>query len=178
MGPARLFIAFAACASACLGCSTGAGQPDAGCAAYVSTADLGAPVVSFAADVMPIFRASCALTASCHVDPSSVSEHRPFLGYPNPDAGTLPTKTIVDGIVGVKSDEDLVMDIVAAGDPARSFLMHKLDDDQCTLVNECRMGNSFRPNCGVFMPYQAPNILDVRTRDTIRRWIAQGARDN
>ena len=178
MGRFALSIAIAACGSAWLGCSTGPGGPDAGCMAYVSTADLGAPVVSFAADVMPIFRANCALTAACHGDPSSVSEHRPFLGYPNPDAGTVTGKTIIDGIVGVKSDEDLLMDYVAAGDPKHSFLMHKLDDDQCTLVDQCMMGISFRPNCGVFMPYQAPDILDVHTRDTIRRWIAQGAGDN
>jgi hypothetical protein len=90
----------------------------------------------------------------------------------------MTTQLVLGGLVGVKSTEDLSMNLVTAGDPAQSFLMHKMDGDQCTLVSQCMMGNSFRPNCGVFMPYQAPTLLDVPTRDTVRRWIAQGAKDN
>jgi len=87
-------------------------------------------------------------------------------------------QTILDGLVGVKSTEDLSMNLVTAGDPSQSFLMHKIDDDQCTLISECMTGPSFRSNCGVFMPYQYPDILDLATRDVIRRWIKQGARNN
>lgn len=162
-------------------CSNGSTSPDAaagGCQPYVSTADLETPVVSFAADVTPILRSTCALTDSCHGAPSVVAESRPFLGFANPDEGMASAQTIIDGLVGVKSTEDLSMNLVTAGDPSQSFLMHKLDDDQCTLISQCMMGPSFRANCGVFMPYQYPDILDVATRDVIRRWIKQGARNN
>jgi hypothetical protein len=98
--------------------------------------------------------------------------------FPNSDAGIAAAQTIIDGLVGVKSTEDLSMNLITAGDPSQSFLMHKLDDDQCTLISECMVGPSFRANCGVFMPYQFPDVLDVATRDVIRRWIKQGARNN
>lgn len=128
---------------------------------------------------MPIFQASCAIGgASCHGDPTVVASSRPFLGYfGNPsDAGA--TASVRTGLVGVKSSEDLSMNFVTAGDPAQSFLMHKMDGDQCTLIPECMMPGSYRPNCGVFMPYQAASILDVAARDVVRRWIGQGAPDN
>ena len=149
--------------------------------AYVSAADLHAPTVSLVRDVMPILEKSCAAGgATCHGDPSVVSDRvpRPFLGYDGaPDAGA-DVAEVRGGLVNVKSREDLSMDLVAPGDPARSFLMHKVDGDQCTLMAECAIGNSIRPNCGAFMPYQAPTVLDVQTRDTLRGWIAQGAGDN
>ena len=127
---------------------------------------------------MPIFQSSCGLTESCHGDPSVVSESRPFLGYSNPDGGASFLQMVLAGIVGVKSTEDLSMNLITPGDPAQSFLMHKMDDDQCTLITECMVGHSFRPNCGVFMPYQFPDVLDADARDTVRRWIKQGAQDN
>jgi hypothetical protein len=72
--------------------------------------------------------------------------------------------------------------------------MHKLDNDLCSLqgcvtgsanvaVGQARDtpgsgGTNDPPNwCGVFMPYQM-SVLDVCRRDTIRRWIAQGAPNN
>ena len=171
-------IVVAGFASACTSSATAPDAAVGGCQPYVSTANLATPAVSFGNDVMPIFRGSCALSASCHGDPSVVSEQRTFLGYSDGDAGAAALQTIIDGLVGVKSKEDLSMNNVTAGDPAQSFLMHKMDDDQCTLIPECMVGNSFRPNCGVFMPYQFPNILDVDTRDTVRRWIQQGARND
>ena len=125
---------------------------------------------------MPIFQASCAIGGdSCHGDPSVVANSRPFLGYftsPS-DAGAI--VSVSGGLVGVKSSEDPSMNFVTAGDPGQSFLMHKMDGDQCTLIPECMVPGSYRPNCGVFMPYQAPSILDVAARDVVRRWIAQGA---
>lgn len=177
------FIAALSIAPLCVmaACSSSASNSDAGaggCQPYVSTANLDTPVVSFAADVMPILSGTCAVNASCHGDPSVVAEGRPLLGYGSADAGMAAAQTILDGLVGVKSSEDLSMNRITAGDPSQSFLMHKLDDDQCTLIAQCMMGTSLRPNCGVFMPYQYPDILDVSTRDVIRRWIHQGARNN
>lgn len=164
-----------------IGCTSSASPTDAGvggCMPYVSTANLDAPVVSFADDVMPILRGTCAVNDSCHGDPGVVAEMRPFLGFPDADGGAASLQTILDGIVGVRSREDLQMNLVTAGDPPQSFLMHKIDDDQCALISQCMIGASFRPNCGVFMPYQYPDVLDVATRDVVRRWIKQGARNN
>ena len=167
--------AAAACSSSA---STSADAAVGGCQPYVSTANLDMPVVSFAADVVPILSGTCAVSDGCHGVPSVVAEARPFLGFASSDAGMAAAQTIIDGLVGVKSREDLTMNLVTAGDPSQSFLMHKIDDDQCTLISQCMMDPSFRPNCGVFMPYQYPDILDVGTRDVIRRWIKQGARNN
>ena len=150
-----------------------------GCPPYVSNADLSTPTLSFQSDVMPIFHTTCATGGdSCHGDPTVVASSRPFLGYfdRQADAGVL--ASVVDGLVGVKSGEDPSMNLVTAGDPAQSFLMHKMDGDQCTLIAQCMVAGSYRPNCGVFMPYQAPAILDVDVRDVVRRWIGQGAQNN
>jgi hypothetical protein len=150
-----------------------------GCPPYVSYADLSAPTVSFNRDVMPIFQASCATGgASCHGDPTVVASARPFLGYSGSSADAGAHASVFGGLVGVKSGEDPSMNLVTAGDPAQSFLMHKMDGDQCTLIANCMVPGSYRPNCGVFMPYQAPSILDVATRDVVRRWIKQGAQGN
>jgi hypothetical protein len=70
------------------------------------------------------------------------------------------------------------MDEVAAGDPEHSWLMHKLDGDECLFSATCNAtGNAIFANCGVQQPYNSAP-LDAATRDAIRRWIAQGARDN
>jgi hypothetical protein len=165
------------------GCASSPAVSDAatagGCPPYVSNADLSTPMVSFNTGVMPIFQVRCASGgANCHGDPSVRAVARPFLGYPDRDADAGTVASVLDGLVGVKSGEDPSMNLVTAGDPALSFLMHKMDGDQCTLIAQCMVPGSYRPNCGVFMPYQAPSILDVTTRDVVRRWIKQGAQDN
>jgi hypothetical protein len=140
---------------------------------------LATPSVSFGGDVMPIFNTNCAIGgARCHGDPAVVASSRPFLGYFDgaPDAGAI--ASVRDGLIGVKSSEDPSMNLVTAGEPVQSFLMHKMDGDQCTLISDCMVPGSYRPNCGVFMPYQAPSILDVAKRDVVRRWIGQGAQSN
>jgi hypothetical protein len=181
---ARPSAAVVGLVGALLGCASSSpasgGGTTGGCPRYVSNADLSTPTVSFETDVMiPIFQTSCAARGStCHGDPGVVASARPFLGNPAgpPDAGTV--ASVVEGLVGVKSSEDPSMNLVTAGDPAKSFLMHKMDGDQCTLIAECMVPGSYRPNCGVFMPYQAASILDVGERDVVRRWIQQGARGN
>ena len=164
-----------------VGCSSGSSAADAGvsggCPAYVSNADLASPATSFSRDVMPIFTANCAVGgASCHGDPSVVAQERPLLGVEGSDASVPDAAAaIVAGLVGVKSKEDLSMDLVAPGDPEQSFLMHKMDGDQCRFIAQCMVAGSFRPNCGVFMPYQAPSVIGASERDVVRRWITQGA---
>jgi uncharacterized protein (DUF39 family) len=51
--------------------------------------------------------------------------------------------------------------------------MHKADADQCAFAGECNF-----PNCGQLMPNGTNIPLPVANRDTVRRWIAQGANDN
>ena len=143
---------------------------------YVSCADLTTPTVSFAKDIVPIFQPSCAIAGStCHGTPDVVTtQMRPYLG--SFDGGT-DAAAVVQGLVGVMSPEDPNVMIVKAGDPANSYMMHKLDGDQCTLASACATGMTMYTDCGQQMPYSSPP-LDDATRDIIRRWIAQGARNN
>jgi hypothetical protein len=131
--------------------------------------------VSFAGDILPIVQPSCTIAgATCHG--ATMSEQQGlYLG--SYDGGT-DASLVLQGIVGVTSIEDPQMPIIKAGDPSNSYLMHKLDGDQCLQAAECNaVPNNQYPNCGYQMPYTSPP-LDVSTRDTIRRWIAQGAKNN
>jgi hypothetical protein len=134
------------------------------------------PTVSFSTDVLPTFQRSCGIAgATCHGAPSVVTvAQRPFLGYF--DGGT-DGSAVVSGLVGVVSPEDPKLSIVKASDPANSYLMHKLDGDQCTFAKDCAQGQTQYTDCGQQMPYSSP-ALDEATRDTVRRWIAQGAKNN
>jgi hypothetical protein len=55
--------------------------------------------------------------------------------------------------------------------------MHKVDWDECTLTAQCAATKTQYTNCGQGMPYSSDQ-LDQPTRDKIRRWIAQGAKNN
>lgn len=50
--------------------------------------------------------------------------------------------------------------------------MHKIDGDVCTLDAQCT-----NHSCGDTMP-GSNDLLDLAIRDTIRRWIAQGAKND
>jgi hypothetical protein len=126
---------------------------------------------------------SCGIAgATCHGDPNlQQTSQRPYLG--DHDGGTN-AATVITGLVGVPSNEDPKMNLVQAGAPSQSFVMHKLDGDECQYATVCNanLGPDAGPSdpfygCGVQMPYQSPP-LDPATRDTIRRWIAQGAKNN
>jgi hypothetical protein len=151
--------------------------------AYTSCADLTTPTVSYARDIAPIFVGSCTVGGSagtCHGDPTLVeaTTGQLFLGYPE-DAGTsADAATILATLVNQKSPENPEMNIVTPTDPEHSYMMHKLDDDQCQFASTCdATENSKFKLCGTGMP-QLAAILDPGTRDTIRRWIAQGAQNN
>jgi hypothetical protein len=150
--------------------------PEAGCSPYTSDADLTTPTVSFAKDIQPTLNRSCGIAgATCHGAPSVVKvDMRPYLG--NFDGGT-DAQAVVEGLVGVQSPEDPDFVMVKAGDPGNSFLMHKLDGDQCLFMTGCAKGQTQYTDCGQMMPYSSPP-LDTATRDTIRKWIAQGAKNN
>ncbi|MDP9033654.1 MAG: hypothetical protein M3O50_02520 [Myxococcota bacterium] len=159
---------------AALGCSSPSAPATAAgsCVPFVSSAALNTNV-SFSAAVMPIFQHSCALGGqSCHGAPTVTASGRPYLGSP---AGGTSAALVLQQIVGVPSTEDPSMMLVVAGDPGHSFLMHKVDGDQCTLAPMCK-GSAF-PDCGQQMPWNSGTI-DMTSRDAIRVWIDQGAQNN
>jgi hypothetical protein len=190
---------------------------------YLSDADLTAPTVSFRNAVMPIFRFSCATSTACHGgDPrKTIAQRGLFLGCSamELDSGTcLSTgdipEQVYQGLVGDpdagpdagpnKPIEINGMPFVTAGDPGKSYLIHKIDGDQCNLMG-CVPNNAavarvdspgttpFAANwCGQSMPFNVALLnggpvcggdadctnYTTYARDTIRAWIAQGAPNN
>jgi hypothetical protein len=136
--------------------------------------------VSFAHDVMPIFRASCSAGAGmCHGDPSVVTMglgtggNRTYLG---PSNGAADPAAIIAAMVGRPSFEDPSMNVVTAGDPTASFLMYKMDGELTALAPQCSSGDIGK--CGALMPITASQMLPQATRDKVRAWIAQGANND
>ena len=124
---------------------------------------LASPVVSFETDVAPIFAKACAFS-SCHGS-HGVGNHGLFLAANGSD-GMSAVKMSLAGT----SQELPSMKFVAPGDPQNSFVLHKLDGSLCGLDAQCVGGS-----CGVSMP-QGNDLLPQASRDTVRRWIAQGAK--
>lgn len=124
--------------------------------------DLQTPKVSFATDVAPIFRQSCAFS-TCH-GASSGPANGAYLGSD--------LARVHAGLVDKASSELPTMPLVTAGDPRQSYLMRKLDGSQCLLDAECKGGS-----CADTMP-RGGQPLPVETRDVVRRWIAQGAKND
>ena len=143
--------------------------------------DTTTPVVSFKTDVLPLFRNSCGLSSVCHgsTTPVAPAQHYygPKLTDPAPSAAEI--TAILAGAVGVKSVDDPTMNIITAGDPSQSFMMYKLDGDpqDPSSVSCSKLACVASKTCLGAMP-QAGNTLPAATRDIIRRWIAQGAKDN
>jgi hypothetical protein len=139
-----------------------------------ATFDGTSPTVSFHADVLPIFRGSCSLADSCHHGESG-SGDRPYLGTKSSDPPITPAQ--VDEIfaqnVGVESAFTTRL-IVDPGHPELSFMMDKLDGFACSDV----VCDQQAAGCGLLMPYGATEPMDASRRDTIRRWIAQGAKND
>jgi len=145
----------------------------------VTGSGLMSPTVSFAQAVAPLFNTSCSISTpgTCHaLQPAgNTTPYLVFLGAPD---GGADAATVLSGLVGKAAAEDPNMNLIAAGDPEHSYLMHKLDYDQCQFGAECdATKDPIFSGCGVGMPYQS-GILDPDTRDNIRRWIAQGAQNN
>lgn len=136
--------------------------PTAQCAAYQVPAsfDLTTPAVSFRSDVMPILQRSCT-ASSCH----------------GGKAGGL-TINVNDlaaahkAMVNVPSGQLASMPLVTPGDPAKSYLLRKLDNDACLMDEQCKNGK-----CGTLMPKNG-DVLEITDRDAVRRWIAQGAKED
>jgi hypothetical protein len=168
-----------------------------GCSAYAPPAgtDLTTPTVSFRNDVLPIMAVTCALS-DCHAYPGDPQTEDLILGVAeggvDEDSGTTtadggadggdvdagPTivpgtaSAIVANIVGVSSKELTTMNRVTASDPSNSFLQHKIDGDNCLYTTQC-----VDQSCGDQMPDKSDQLSEA-SRLIIRRWIAQGAKDN
>jgi hypothetical protein len=209
------------------GSSSGGDDGGIPCTAYVSDADLTSPTISFKNDVLPLFEHSCGLSSSCHYDPMVVHNLGIFLGCDITfDAGAGSVNSCAVANPGPEVYADLVgggdaggdggplvpleitgMPYVTPGDPTKSYIMHKLDGDMCTLTgcNSMNMAVLFQqdppgslgpgnpPNwCGTSMPLNAELLpagpacggsqdctgAASYARDTVRAWIAQGALNN
>jgi hypothetical protein len=194
-----LFGAFGLATAACGGSGgSGAGGSTAGDCYDYTTFDSTSPATTFMADVVPIFQGSCALSTSCHgcdgvSDPGCTNPGiKPFLGVQKAATLTAPQlATIIAGTVGQPANAQpstidptvMVgnpnMSIIVAGSPQQSFMMYKLDGDptlsdmnnQVTCATLTCAGTM---SCGAAMPSGGPQLAQTE-RDTIRRWIAQGA---
>jgi hypothetical protein len=156
-------LATAALVAVVSGCPGGDTGTDS-CADYAPPAgfDATTPAVSFSKDVMPIFGQSCAFS-TCHG--SSVGPaNGVFLGKDAP--------RVHAAIVGVRGDELPAMPFVTPGNPRESYLMRKMDGSQCALDAQCTGAS-----CQGSMP-KNEGLLDIETRDKVRRWIAQGAKND
>jgi hypothetical protein len=167
----RAVLATCLLLSACGGDPAGGGGDGGACPPYVVPAgtDLTMPVVSFKNDVMKVFNTSCGLS-TCHGS-TTAPQGNLFLGAES--AMRSDAAAVYAGLVGKASGELPSMPFVTAGDPSKSYLMHKLDGDQCQYDAQCSGGS-----CMALMPSGGTQPLPVATRDTIRRWIAQGAADD
>ncbi len=144
--------------------------PDAGpCVAYAvpETTDLTRPAISFATDVMPLFAKHCSSTV-CHGIADSPKGDL-FLGTQLAAGGD--GSEVYAKLVG-PSGQLASMKFVTATNLAQSYLMHKVDNDQCQFDTECVGQDCLRQ-----MPF-GDVVLPAETRDVLRRWIAQGAENN
>jgi hypothetical protein len=127
----------------------------------------GTAPLTLAANVMPIFTASCSLGVPCHTDGS----HPPNLG-----GMTATAMSISAAIVDVNSTEVPTMKYVAKGSPQNSWLMRKLEDANPGCGLSCTNPTGFPAGCASQMPSGGPPFLSTGDQTTIRDWIAQGAK--
>lgn len=106
--------------------------------------------VSFSRDIVPVLRSQC---ATCHLTGQETGGLKLY-----PAAAWRST-------VKVPSKGSPLL-LVAPGDPAGSYLLHKIDGTHLDA------GGS-----GVRMPFGQPPLID-ETRNLIRAWIEEGAQDN
>lgn len=131
--------------------------------------------VSFASDVEPVLKRSCAFDA-CH------SANRPKAGLnlgPKGVDWTDDDRTrVLASIVGVMGFTTQQMELIKPFEPENSFLMHKMDGCVGSLeqLTDCKAESTVHA-CGDTMP-AGNDPLDCDERDLFRRWIKQGAKNN
>lgn len=180
----QLLAVFGLVAAACSGSgssgstSGGGGNDPGGCFDYTGW-DGTTPTVTFAADVLPIFQTSCGQSV-CH---GSQTEPLPAEHFYGPPVGTTATTAqiaaIFAGSVGQKSVDEPDMDVIDPGHPESSFMMYKIDADPMNPdgVTCSKLACVAAQTCVSGMPLSGTQ-LPAATRDTIRRWIAQGAKND
>lgn len=138
------------------------------------------PTVSFKTDVLPLFRRSCGVGgAACHGDENGLSEH-PYLGPKNDPAMPMDaTQAQIDAIfmqvVSKPAVQAPMTMLVEPGKPELSYLMHKMDGTQGTCADaKC---TAIATKCDSSMPL-SQDLLPAEERETVRRWIAQGAKND
>ncbi len=146
------------------GCPAEEETPAGGCREDAVPAGFDATTpTSFAKDVMPVFETSCAFS-SCHGS-NAGSANGIYLGSSDPAATR---KALLD----TKAERLPSMPLVTPGDPGKSFLVRKIEGTQCALDAQCTGGT-----CGRSMP-QGQDLLPEAARFAIRRWVAQGAKED
>jgi hypothetical protein len=132
------------------------GTSDTDCSAMSDDFATNAPAQAKASDVQPILAQNCAV-GGCHLS--------------EPGAGGLvldvSAATWPNGLVGVAAHESPSFDLVTAGDPDRSWLVHKIFGSFCGAVCNPTLG------CGAEMPFGAS--LSDADRGTIVAWVMAGA---
>ena len=109
-----------------------------------ATTQLTTPAVSFKTDVIPIFQTSCSLSSSCH-QLAAGGPGKLYLGGNAMDPAD--PSGILKATVNVKSIELPSMNYVTPGMPEESFLMHKMDGDQCQFLSMCSTAGSAPAQC-------------------------------
>jgi hypothetical protein len=134
----------------------------------------GSPV-SFRRDLVLPLQRNCS-DAICHGSPAG-SAAGLYLGPPLPVP--VDTASLIGRLVDVASRTAPELPLIAPGEPARSFLLLKIEGCQNTGSLTCRPqpGAKGTAPCGDTMP-QAARALCNAERDFLRRWVLQGASDN
>ena len=114
------------------------------------------PETASRADVQEIFGRSCAV-GGCHASAPGAGG----LALPQADAAW------VESVVRVRSQQNPSMDLVAPGDPERSWLVYKISGDLCRFTCDPALG------CGGQMPFGQQ--LSEPERAVIVAWIRHGA---
>lgn len=133
----------------------GCGARDASCGPGTALT-ASEPETASRADVQEILGRSCAI-GGCHASAPGAGG----LALPPADAAWI------DSVVGVKSQENPSMDLVAPGDPERSWLVYKIAGDLCGFTCDPKLG------CGGQMPFGQQ--LSEQERGVILAWIRHGA---
>jgi hypothetical protein len=136
----------------------GCGEADAPCGPGIELT-VREPETASLADVQAILGRSCAV-GGCHASAPGAGG----LALPQANAAW------VDSVVGVRSQQNPSMDLVAPGDPERSWLLYKISGDLCGFTCDAKLG------CGGQMPFGQP--LAEEERGVIRGWIRHGASSN
>lgn len=132
--------------------------------------------VSFKNDLVPALQRNCN-DAPCH---GSASGSGADLYLSEPAPAVVDPRAMLARLVGVPSKTAPTLHLIEPGDPARSFLVAKVEGCQEKLSFSCmrqaRASAGSGP-CGDTMP-QGQRPLCNRERDLLRLWILAGAQDN